>query len=180
MYKGLRVRMGVHVGEPRMAKDPTTRKMDYYGPPVNAAAHITAMAHGGQVVVSEALRSALELKDRPHLLDLGRFEMNDAPSGTAHLYECKVVGLEGRFFGGVSGRRGGGADTGSPRAGDNDDSVDGESSSTSAVVQTAVGDGLTNNEDRFLTSANLCRWVIDFSEVKTGKQARTPRPREEC
>jgi hypothetical protein len=25
-------------------------------------------------------------------------------------------------------------------------------------------------EDNFLTSANLCRWVIDFNEIALGKQ----------
>jgi class 3 adenylate cyclase len=82
LFKGLRVRMGVHVGEPRMGKDPTTRKMEYYGPPVNAAARITAMTHGGQVVVSEALRAKFDAKDRLRIVDLGKFEMPDSPNGT--------------------------------------------------------------------------------------------------
>jgi len=28
----------------------------------------------------------------------------------------------------------------------------------------------THNEDMFLTSANLCRWVIDFNEIQLGNQ----------
>jgi hypothetical protein len=27
-------------------------------------------------------------------------------------------------------------------------------------------------EDNFLTSANLCRWIIDFKELQMGKQVR--------
>jgi hypothetical protein len=73
----------------------------------------------------------------------------------------KVPGLEGRFFGGVATQRQIGAD----EAGDGADN-DGD-----PAVQTAVGEGLTN-EDRFLNSANLCRWVINFNEVHMGKQAR--------
>ncbi len=37
-------------------------------------------------------------------------------------------------------------------------------------LQTAVGEGMMFKEDTFLTSANLCRWIIDFSEVQVGKQ----------
>jgi class 3 adenylate cyclase len=49
LYKGLRVRMGVHVGEARTRRDAMTRRVEYSGPVVNAAARITAMTHGGQV-----------------------------------------------------------------------------------------------------------------------------------
>jgi class 3 adenylate cyclase len=49
MFKGLRVRMGVHVGNPRVIRDPKTRRVEYIGPVVNAAARITAITHGGQV-----------------------------------------------------------------------------------------------------------------------------------
>jgi class 3 adenylate cyclase len=49
IFRGLRVRMGVHLGEPFRARDPMTRRTEYYGPVVNAAARITALTHGGQV-----------------------------------------------------------------------------------------------------------------------------------
>ena len=42
----LRVRMGVHTGEP------SQRDGDYYGPPVNQAARLMGIAHGGQIVCS--------------------------------------------------------------------------------------------------------------------------------
>src|SRR5690606_26610716 len=38
------------------------------------------------------------------------------------------------------------------------------------VVQTMVGEGMMFKEDTFLTSANLCRWIIDFAEIQVGKQ----------
>ncbi len=50
IYRGLRVRMGVHVGKPKQVRDSMTRKMEYLGPCVNVVAYITAMAHGGQVM----------------------------------------------------------------------------------------------------------------------------------
>jgi hypothetical protein len=39
-----------------------------------------------------------------------------------------------------------------------------------AALETMVGEGMIFKEDNFLTSANLCRWVIDFSEIALGKQ----------
>jgi hypothetical protein len=65
------------------------------------------------------------------------------------LYEIKAEGLEGRFFGGVTkfgGERG-------------------EHGETDGDIQTTVGDGMAFKEDNFLTSANLCRWIIDYNEI---------------
>ncbi len=110
----------------------------------------------------------------------------------AKLYELKPRGLEGRFFGGVS--RGGGAahhngkdSDQSPSSGhqSGSDSAKGKSrqegderkgrSSTSSAssdgeMQAVVGEGMMFQEDNFLTSANLCRWVLDYNEIAMGKQ----------
>jgi hypothetical protein len=97
MFKGLRVRMGVHVGTPKMVRDAMTRRVEYVGPVVNAAARITALAHGGQVLVSEAAHDKLMRNDgkgketeapseqstkkdktKRKVIALGKFEMPDA------------------------------------------------------------------------------------------------------
>jgi class 3 adenylate cyclase len=44
----IRVRIGLHTGEPRFTDG------DYYGPTVNRAARVQAAAHGGQVLLSAA------------------------------------------------------------------------------------------------------------------------------
>ncbi|NEJ83450.1 hypothetical protein GR268_44075, partial [Rhizobium leguminosarum] len=59
VFKGLRVRMGLHAGSPKVVRDPMTSRVDYGGPVVDAAARITAMAHGGQVVLSRAVYDEL-------------------------------------------------------------------------------------------------------------------------
>jgi class 3 adenylate cyclase len=86
LYKGLRVRMGVHVGSPRMVRDPMTRRVEYIGPVINAAARITAMTHGGQILVSGAAYAKVEesemAKEPKRVVCLGKFEMPDAPRGT--------------------------------------------------------------------------------------------------
>ena len=52
--RGVRVRMGVHTGEPLAKPDPLTGRMDYFGPMVNRAARVSGAGHGGQVLVSGA------------------------------------------------------------------------------------------------------------------------------
>jgi len=51
----VRVRMGMHTGEPLVGSG-TGGKPDYFGPCVNRAARIAAAGHGGQVLVSSATR----------------------------------------------------------------------------------------------------------------------------
>jgi hypothetical protein len=76
------------------------------------------------------------------------------------VYELKVKNLEARFFGGItSGSR-------AECAGNAE-----ESGCTEVeTLSTVVGEGLKFKEDSFLTSANLCRWVIDFNEIALGRQ----------
>ena len=52
IYRGLSVRMGIHWGRPVCEQDPITRRMDYFGPMVNKAARVSAVADGGQISVS--------------------------------------------------------------------------------------------------------------------------------
>ena len=52
IYRGLSVRMGIHYGRPVCEQDPITGRMDYFGPMVNRAARISAVADGGQVSAS--------------------------------------------------------------------------------------------------------------------------------
>jgi len=53
MWRGVRVRMGMHIGEPIVMKDPTTNREDYFGPMVNKSARIEGCAQGGEVCVSD-------------------------------------------------------------------------------------------------------------------------------
>jgi predicted ATPase len=69
----LSVRMGVHTGET------AERDGNYFGPVVNRAARLMAIAHGGQVVVSGATEHLVRgaLPDGVGLVDLGEHRLRD-------------------------------------------------------------------------------------------------------
>jgi len=64
----IRVRVGIHTGEPRLASE------GYVGMDVHRAARIAAAGHGGQVLVSLATR---DLVPELELLDLGEHRLKD-------------------------------------------------------------------------------------------------------
>jgi predicted ATPase/class 3 adenylate cyclase len=87
----VRVRMGVHTGEP------TRYENDYIGMDVHRAARIAAAAHGGQIVVSAA--TAQFLRDRSlelQLKDLGWHRLKDIPEAE-HILQLAADGLEQDF-----------------------------------------------------------------------------------
>jgi predicted ATPase len=67
----LRVRMGVHTGEPAITEG------DYVGLDVHRVARIASSAHGGQVVVSRPARDAAD--DVCTFTDLGEHRLKDLP-----------------------------------------------------------------------------------------------------
>jgi hypothetical protein len=78
--------MGIHVGEPKRLTDAVTRRVEFVGPPVNTAARLTTLAHGGQILLSESawerLKQADWLKERNRCACLGKFELTDSLPGT--------------------------------------------------------------------------------------------------
>ncbi len=88
----LRVRMGMHTGEPALGAD------GYLGIDVVQAARICSAAHGGQLIVSESTR-ALALSDPPRGIsfqDLGEHVLKglDQPQ---RLYQVQADGLDTTF-----------------------------------------------------------------------------------
>lgn len=94
MFRGLRVRMGVHLGSPRVTIDPATDRGTYAGPAVDGAARITALAHGGQILLSKAalrqVQDSLLAGERDRIVSLGRFTIPGMPEGTRVCLLCNV------------------------------------------------------------------------------------------
>jgi class 3 adenylate cyclase len=82
----VRVRMGLHTGEPQVGDD------GYLGLDVVRAARISAAGHGGQILVSETTRALLgnQLPDGAVVHDLGEQYLKDIQH--EHIYEISVDG----------------------------------------------------------------------------------------
>jgi predicted ATPase/class 3 adenylate cyclase len=86
--EGVRVRMGIHTGRPRLAPD-----VGYVGVDVHRTARIAAAAHGGQVLLSQATRDVVpDVRVR----DLGEHRLRDLTQ-PQRLYQLGEDGLDGAF-----------------------------------------------------------------------------------
>ena len=88
----VRVRMGLHSGEPTRHED------GYIGMDVHRAARIAAAAHGGQVVMSDATRllAATRLPAGVSVRDLGFHRLKDI-GAPEHIFQLAGPGLRERF-----------------------------------------------------------------------------------
>ena len=88
----VRVRMGIHIGEPISADT------GYVGIDVHRASRICSAGHGGQILVSEAVRTLVGsgMPADVTLLDLGAHRLRglDTPE---HLYQVQAPGLATEF-----------------------------------------------------------------------------------
>jgi predicted ATPase/class 3 adenylate cyclase len=82
----IRVRMGLHTGEPRLTEE------GYVGLDVHKGARIAAVGHGGQVLLSEATRALVDAGVR----DLGPHRLKDL-SAPERIYQLEIDGLPGDF-----------------------------------------------------------------------------------
>ena len=88
----LRVRMGMHTGEPAVGGE------RYVGLGVHRAARIAAAGHGGQVLVSQTTRELLRDDPPPDvsLRDLGEHELKDMDE-PERIYQLVAPGLDQEF-----------------------------------------------------------------------------------
>ena len=82
----LRVRMGLHTGEPHVGEE------GYLGLDVVRAARISAAGHGGQILISETTRALLgnQLPDGVGVHDLGQQHLKDVQH--EHIFELTIDG----------------------------------------------------------------------------------------
>ncbi|MBA2265043.1 MAG: hypothetical protein H0W17_01515, partial [Chloroflexi bacterium] len=88
----VRVRMGLHTGEP------VVMRTGYVGMDVHRAARIAAAGHGGQVLLSAVTRQLIgdEVPAGSELVDLGEHRLKDV-RGALRLYQLTVPGLADTF-----------------------------------------------------------------------------------
>ena len=89
---GLRVRMGLHTGQAE------ERKADYFGPAVNRVARLTAIGHGGQVLLSGSTH-ALAQHDLPAgtaLIDMRSHRLKDLTE-PERIWQMTIAGLPSDF-----------------------------------------------------------------------------------
>ncbi|HXL94172.1 MAG TPA: adenylate/guanylate cyclase domain-containing protein [Streptosporangiaceae bacterium] len=88
----VRVRMGLHTG---VCEE---RDNDYFGPTVNRAARLEAIAHGGQTVVSGTTAGLTgdALADGVRLRDLGQHRLRDL-GRPEHVFQIEAEGLPASF-----------------------------------------------------------------------------------
>jgi class 3 adenylate cyclase len=84
--KQVRVRMGLHTGEPHVGEE------GYLGLDVVRAARISAAGHGGQILLSETTRALLgnQLPEGVGVHDLGQQHLKDVQH--EHIYELTIDG----------------------------------------------------------------------------------------
>lgn len=102
IFKGLSVRMGIHYGETVSETDPVTRRMDYFGPMVNKASRISAVADGGQITVSSDFISEIQRclenyqeTDRPGGASGGEDEFEDDQYAAAIRKDLRALSSQG-------------------------------------------------------------------------------------
>jgi predicted ATPase/class 3 adenylate cyclase len=83
-----RVRMGIHTGSPEV------RDREFVGMDVHRAARVMAVAHGGQVLVTDETRRAIDAG--VEVRDLGYHRLKDLPE-PEHLFQVLASGLASEF-----------------------------------------------------------------------------------
>lgn len=99
-FRGVRVRMGVHIGRPTAVLSPQTGRTDYVGRMVNKASRISRAGYGGQILVSaRAWDRAKKGLDHTSIevVDLGEHALRDI-AGREHIREIRARNLPGRRF----------------------------------------------------------------------------------
>jgi predicted ATPase/class 3 adenylate cyclase/DNA-binding CsgD family transcriptional regulator len=88
----VRVRIGVHTGEPQRSTE------GYVGLDLHHAARIMSAGHGGQVLLSQTTRDLVvhDLPEGVSLRDLGAYRLKDLQH-PSHLYQLVIPGLSADF-----------------------------------------------------------------------------------
>eukprot|EP01004_Peranema_trichophorum_P006761 NODE_556_length_2599_cov_40.721325_g477_i0.p1 GENE.NODE_556_length_2599_cov_40.721325_g477_i0~~NODE_556_length_2599_cov_40.721325_g477_i0.p1 ORF type:complete len:743 (-),score=95.12 NODE_556_length_2599_cov_40.721325_g477_i0:305-2533(-) len=98
IYRGPRIRVGVHYGEMDAQINDRLGTIDYFGRHVNIAARVSGLAKGGQIIVTEDVKLELDKDISASYLvrRLGSCDLRGI--GDYELYDVVHQGLQGRPF----------------------------------------------------------------------------------
>ncbi|KAL9647749.1 hypothetical protein ABK040_015237 [Willaertia magna] len=102
IYRGPRVRMGLHHGKDLEVKfDPTTKRIDYFGNDVNMSSRVEGTAIGGRIVVSadfvKAIRAHITRNTIGKIVDKNRIRFEKEEIEFSVLGKFELKGLYGLF-----------------------------------------------------------------------------------
>jgi len=100
LFRGLRVRVGIHYGPAIEEPDPITGRSTYYGPVVNTAVQLEKISHGGQIVLTSEVWEVIKEETKPlHLTttSLGLVDIDDSHV-FFNLYQLEPKRLTERKF----------------------------------------------------------------------------------
>eukprot|EP00163_Fabomonas_tropica_P014565 TRINITY_DN2648_c1_g1_i8.p1 TRINITY_DN2648_c1_g1~~TRINITY_DN2648_c1_g1_i8.p1 ORF type:complete len:1287 (-),score=269.70 TRINITY_DN2648_c1_g1_i8:68-3928(-) len=101
VWNGLRVRMGMHSGQPTAKIDVTSERMDYFGPEVNKAARVGGLPRGGQIYISsstaEIIAPHVKAQDKIIVEVAGLFQLKGIEE-SEQCSQVNTVRLQGRVF----------------------------------------------------------------------------------
>eukprot|EP01062_Namystynia_karyoxenos_P004160 TRINITY_DN11473_c0_g1_i1.p1 TRINITY_DN11473_c0_g1~~TRINITY_DN11473_c0_g1_i1.p1 ORF type:complete len:768 (+),score=216.11 TRINITY_DN11473_c0_g1_i1:77-2305(+) len=86
LWRGLRVRMGIHFGPASVEVNPVTSRADYFGPTVNIAARVEAQSVGGATAVTRPVLACVQSLDQEARAALANPEVT--PLGLRELKGC--------------------------------------------------------------------------------------------
>jgi len=102
IFRGLRIRVGLHYGEANHLYDEVAKGYDYYGDTVNCAARLESVAWGGQILCTNSFLAEIDatLKAELQTTYMGRISLKGIAEPVA-ITEVKVPDLLERAFDGI-------------------------------------------------------------------------------
>ncbi len=166
LFRGLRVRMGVHYGPTSRARDPLSHRYEYFGAGVKVATELTLRAEGGHVLVSDAAISATEaVISRDRFIKVGAIDVVLTNGGSmVEVHDMLLDGLEERCPGwepnATDDPKSCTRDTGSAAGSSGAGSTDVRASRSPRPLP-----GDEPSSPAFIGSSNACRWIIPFEDL---------------
>ena len=98
VFKGLRVRVGIDIGNPEVVYDEVSKGFDYYGDVSNCAARVESIAYGGQTLITGRVLGEMSEKSKAecNMVDVGKVALKGILE-KVHVYQVMPKHLVRHF-----------------------------------------------------------------------------------